>query len=109
TKFDGPLVPVIFWVSFADPGGYFLATRLQMRNDDILFMANAASVQATKFLNFVNLVAATAVGTEASVAGVPNVSAALHGHGLAGAPSKTFTTNCVAGALCSGTGSITQP
>jgi polysaccharide export outer membrane protein len=109
TKFDGPLVPVIFWIDFRDPGGYFLATRMQIRNDDIIFMANAKSFETTKILNFVNLVAATAVGTEASVAGVPNVSAALHGHTLAAAPSKTFTTNCVAGALCSGTGSITQP
>jgi polysaccharide export outer membrane protein len=89
-KFDGPLVPVIFWIDFRDPGGYFLATRTQMRNDDILFMANAKSFETTKILNFVNLVAATAVGTEASVAGVPNVSAALHGHTLAVAPTKTF-------------------
>ncbi|MGH6847263.1 MAG: polysaccharide biosynthesis/export family protein, partial [Methylocella sp.] len=36
-RFDGPLVPVIFNVSFRDPGGYFLATRFQMRNDDIIF------------------------------------------------------------------------
>jgi polysaccharide biosynthesis/export protein len=110
-RFDGPLVPVIFWVSFADPGGYFLGTRLQMRNDDILFMANAQSVQATKFLSFVNLVAATAVGTEASVAGVPNVSAALHGHGLAAAPSKTFNSCGAIGATggCVPTAIFTQP
>ena len=52
-RFNGPLVPVIFSISFRDPGGYFLATRLQMRNDDIIFVANAQSVDATKFLTFV--------------------------------------------------------
>src|SRR3984893_12811063 len=92
TKFDGPLVPVIFWIDFRDPGGYFLATRMQMRNDDIIFMANAHSFEATKVLTFVEVVAATAVGTEAAVTVVPTASAAVHGHALAAAPSKTFNT-----------------
>jgi polysaccharide export outer membrane protein len=92
TKFDGPLVPIIFWVNFRDPGGYFLATRLQMRNDDILFMANAKSFEASKILSFVNLVASTAVATEASVVGVPTAAAAVRGHALATAPSKTITS-----------------
>ena len=74
-RFNGPLVPVIFSISFRDPGGYFLATRLQMRNDDIIFVANAQSVDVTKFLTFVNQVAATATGTEAAIQGVPITSA----------------------------------
>ena len=52
-QFNGPLVPVIFQIDFRDPGGYFLATRLQMRNDDIIFMANAHSYEAAKVLNFI--------------------------------------------------------
>lgn len=92
-KFNGqPLVPVIFWVNFRDPGGYFLATRTQMRNDDIIFMANAKSFEATKILTFADLIARTAVGIEAAVVGVPTVNAAVHGHALAAAPSKTFNT-----------------
>jgi len=51
---DG-LVPVIFSVSFQDPGGYFLATKVQVRNQDVIFVANAPSVEVTKFLNFLNL------------------------------------------------------
>jgi polysaccharide biosynthesis/export protein len=71
TRFKGSLVPVIFTISFQDPGGYFLATRLQMRNDDIIFMANAPSVDHAKFLTFVNLVTSTAVGTAAAIQSVP--------------------------------------
>ena len=51
---DGPTVPVVYSTSFADPAGYFLATRLQMHNKDVIFVANAQSVDITKFANFVN-------------------------------------------------------
>ena len=54
SKMDGPTVPVVYAVSFADPAGYFLATRVQMHNKDVLFAANAQSVDITKFANFVN-------------------------------------------------------
>jgi hypothetical protein len=32
--------------------GYFLATRMQMRNKNVIFAANAPSVDVTKFANF---------------------------------------------------------
>lgn len=59
-KFTGELIPVIFSVSFRDPGSFFLATNLQMRNQDILFIANANSVEVTKFLDYLNVIMATA-------------------------------------------------
>lgn len=52
SKMDGPTVPVVYSVSFADPAGYFLATRMQMRNKDVIFAANAQSVEVTKFAQF---------------------------------------------------------
>ena len=52
SKMDGPTVPVVYSVSFADPAGYFLATRMQMRNKDVIFVANAQSVEVTKFAQF---------------------------------------------------------
>jgi polysaccharide export outer membrane protein len=80
SRFDGPLVPVIFSVSFQDPGGYFLATRLQMRNGDVIFAANAQSVDTSKFLAFVNLVTTTAVGTATAIQSVPITAQVVHGH-----------------------------
>jgi polysaccharide biosynthesis/export protein len=79
-RFDRPLVPVIFSISFRDPGGYFLATRLQMRNDDIIFVANAQSVDTSKFLTFVNLVTSAATGTATAIQAVPITSQVVHGH-----------------------------
>ena len=80
SRFGGPLVPVIFSVSFRDPGGYFLATRLQMRHDDIIFMANAQSVDVSKFLAFVNLVTTTATGTATAIQSVPITAQIVQGH-----------------------------
>ena len=54
SKMDGPTVPVVYSTSFADPAGYFLATRVQMHNKDVIFVANAQSVDITKFANFLN-------------------------------------------------------
>ena len=38
---QGPTVPVIYDVSFRDAGGYFLATKIEMRDKDVIFAANA--------------------------------------------------------------------
>jgi polysaccharide export outer membrane protein len=60
STFQGDLIPVIFSVSFRNPGGYFLATRMQIRNQDVLFVANADAVEVTKFLVYLNVIMATA-------------------------------------------------
>jgi polysaccharide export outer membrane protein len=60
TPFEGwKVIPVIFSVSFRDPGGYFLAANMNMRHDDVLFVANAKSVEVTKFLQYLNVGMAT--------------------------------------------------
>jgi polysaccharide export outer membrane protein len=85
SRFDRPLVPVIFSISFQDPGGYFLATRLQMRNDDVIFMANAPSVDISKILSFVTQATVTASSTLGAVQGVPITTQAINTKTLIGA------------------------
>jgi len=60
SKFDGPTVPIIYNADFRDAAAYFLATVFQMRDKDVLFAANAATVDSAKFLNYVRLIIATA-------------------------------------------------
>ena len=60
TKFKGELIPVIFSISFREPGNFFLATNFQIRNQDIVFIANANSVEVTKFLDYLNVIMQTA-------------------------------------------------
>lgn len=61
TRFpDGDTIPVIFSVSFQDPGGYFLATKVLMRNQDVIFVADARSIEISKFLQYLDLNLTTA-------------------------------------------------
>jgi hypothetical protein len=62
TAFQGPIVPIIYHINLRLPPGYFLATAFEMRNKDIVFVSNAASVESTKFLTYVNTVIQTVNG-----------------------------------------------
>lgn len=60
SRFSGDHIPIVFRVSFQDPAGFFLATKMQMRPFDVIYVANAASVDITKVLNFINTAVVTA-------------------------------------------------
>lgn len=59
SNFEGPIIPVVYNVNFRDPSGYFLATKFQMRNKDVIFASNAVSVEQAKVMNYIRLVTAT--------------------------------------------------
>jgi len=68
SKYEGPTVPVVYSVSFADPAGYFLATKVQLHNKDVIFAANAQAIEVTKFTAFLN--ALISVPSNVAAAGV---------------------------------------
>jgi polysaccharide export outer membrane protein len=59
TRFGGPVVPIIYNLNLRDPNGYFLATKFEMRNKDVIFTSNASSVETSKMLTYVRLMTAT--------------------------------------------------
>jgi polysaccharide biosynthesis/export protein len=59
SRFEGPIIPVIYNVNFRDPSGYFLATKFELRTKDVLYVSNATTVDATKAMNFFNTVVGT--------------------------------------------------
>ena len=59
SKFEGPIIPVIYMVNLRDPSGYFLAQTFEMRNKDVIYTSNAAAYDTTKFLTFIRTVLAT--------------------------------------------------
>ena len=72
SKMDGPNVPVVYSVSFADPAGYFLAQQVQLHNKDIIFAANAQALEVEKFATFFAALAApaqsvTSIGESAAI------------------------------------------
>lgn len=60
SKFEGPIIPIIYNVNLRDPSGFFLATAFEIRNKDVLYISNATSVQVTKFLFYLRTIMATA-------------------------------------------------
>jgi polysaccharide biosynthesis/export protein len=58
--FSGPIIPVIYGIDLRNPSGFFLATKFEIRNKDVLYSSNAVSVDSSKFLSYLRLVMATA-------------------------------------------------
>src|SRR5262249_51922571 len=59
SKFEGPIIPVIYNINLRDPAGYFLATKFEMRNKDVVYVSNAVSVEVSKFLVYLRLINGT--------------------------------------------------
>ena len=58
-RFPGPIIPVIYNLNLRNPEGFMLATKFQMRNKDVLYIANATTVEISKALTYFRLVVAT--------------------------------------------------
>ncbi|HJU12103.1 MAG TPA: polysaccharide biosynthesis/export family protein, partial [Candidatus Binataceae bacterium] len=59
TPYQGPIIPVVYNLNLRDPAGYFLATKFQMRNKDVIYAANAEVADIAKAMNFFRLTVAT--------------------------------------------------
>src|SRR6516165_9240943 len=51
-RFKGPIIPIVYQINLRDPAGHFLTTRFQMRNKDVIFVANNPTVDAAKAMIF---------------------------------------------------------
>ena len=60
SKFKSDRIPVIYNVNLRDPGGFFLATQVRMRDKDVLYISNAQSVEIVKVLQYLRVIMATA-------------------------------------------------
>lgn len=78
------VAPVIFRLDLSDPAGFVLATRFPMRSGDLLYVANARSVEVTKALTFFG--AFTSAATNLSSAALLSVNS-LRGSSSTGLPT----------------------
>lgn len=70
-KYTTPEIPIIYTVNLRDPKGYFTATKLMVRNKDVVYVTNAAAVEVTKFVQFLRTVVAAVRETNAARFEVP--------------------------------------
>src|SRR5215467_6882898 len=59
SRFPGPIIPVIYNLNLRNPDGFMLATKFQMRNKDVIYIANATSVEISKALSYIRLIVGT--------------------------------------------------
>jgi polysaccharide export outer membrane protein len=52
STFQGPIIPIIYDIDLHDPAGYFLATKFEMRNKDVIYVSNSGSVETTKAMDY---------------------------------------------------------
>lgn len=60
TTAEGSLVPTIYQFNLKDPRSFFLMKQFELRDDDILYVANHPSAQLGKFLEIVSPLISTA-------------------------------------------------
>jgi polysaccharide export outer membrane protein len=83
-KFEGPIIPVIYNVNFRDPAGYFLGTKFQMRNKDVIFVSNASTIEQAKVMNYINLITATVNNPIVAATNFYVLKADIHGAAIVG-------------------------
>jgi polysaccharide export outer membrane protein len=88
-KFSTPMIPVIYSVDFRDPSGYFLGTKMQVRNKDVLYVSNASSVEVAKFMQHLRLINATVNDPLVTATNAYVLKSAVNGiSAVAGAPTS---------------------
>jgi polysaccharide biosynthesis/export protein len=88
SKYKGPIIPVIYNLDLRDPAGYFLASKLEIRNKDVIYISNASSVEVSKFLNYVRLI----IGTISDPITTANNAYALK-FAIKGTPTTSFISS----------------
>ena len=90
-RFPGPIVPIVYNLNLRDPAGYFLATKFQMRNKDVIFSSNNPTVEAAKAMQLFRLVVATVNDPITAAVNVYALKAAING-----TPPTIITTTTTA-------------
>ena len=55
-------IPTVYRANYRDPSMFFATNRFPMRNKDIIYVANADSIEVDKFLGYVRLITGTVAG-----------------------------------------------
>jgi polysaccharide export outer membrane protein len=72
------LIPAIFRANYRDPSSFFFAQQFPMRHKDVIYVANADSIEFVKFLNYVTAITSTVSGVATDVVTVKDAGASRH-------------------------------
>lgn len=89
SKFEGPIIPVIYNLNLRNPGSYLLATTFEMRNKDVLQVSNSVSSEATKFLSYLRTINGTLNDPISTALNIYTIRNLVHG----GAATSAIVTS----------------
>ncbi len=72
------LIPTIYRANYRDPSSFFFAQQFPMRHKDVIYVANADSIEFVKFLNYVSAITSTIAGTAVDGATTVDVYSGRH-------------------------------
>jgi polysaccharide export outer membrane protein len=75
---DQKLIPTVYRANFRDPSAFFFTQGFQLRNRDILYVANADSVEVSKFLGYIRTITSTVSGVASDVVITGDAGAGRH-------------------------------
>ena len=56
------LIPTVYRANYRDPSGFFVTQRFPVRHKDIIYVANADSIEVIKFLTYLRAITSTVSG-----------------------------------------------
>jgi len=90
--FTEPLIPVIYNINLRDPAGYFLASNFEMRNKDMIYVSNAASVESTKAMAYFSTINSTVQAPISTAISAKTLQQLLSGSGASSTAIITSPT-----------------
>jgi polysaccharide export outer membrane protein len=88
-RFEGPIIPIIYEVNLRDPAAYFLATKFQIRNKDVIYISNAIAIETAKAFEYFRLVVGTVNDPILAATNAYILKAAINGTFPVGAAAVT--------------------
>lgn len=73
-----PVIPTVYRINFRDPSSFFVAQNFQMRNKDVIYVANSDAVEVSKFVGYVRTLTSTVSGVSSDVALTRDVMLGRH-------------------------------
>lgn len=72
------IIPTVYRANFRDPSAFFFTQGFPLRNRDIIYVANADSVEVTKFLNYIRTITSTVSGVASDTVITGDAAAGRH-------------------------------
>ena len=67
------VIPTVYRLNFRDPSSFFAAQRFMMRDRDVIYAANADSIEMKKFFDHARAVTSTVAGVASDISVVGNI------------------------------------